>query len=59
MHTDQKDGRKILVCTVGRTVLHYDAGCIDDLHPVPSSLCELEHNARNNRMRAKFTAKPA
>lgn len=22
----------ILVCTVGKTVLHYDARCIDDLH---------------------------
>lgn len=32
MHTDEKDGRKILVCTVGSTVLHYDARCIDDLH---------------------------
>jgi hypothetical protein len=111
MHTDEKDGKKILVCTVGSTVLHYDARCIDDLHsmlkkaddwvelggadeqkPVkegtveawgrsPSNpvggwyglkkglrgrfgvyvpplmeelgLCELEHNAKNNRMRAK------
>ena len=32
MHTDDKDGSKILVCTVGNTVLHYDARCIDDLH---------------------------
>lgn len=31
MHVDEKDGRKILVCTVGKTVLHYDARCIDDL----------------------------
>lgn len=111
MHIDERDGRKILVCTVGSTVLHYDARCIDDLHamlkkaggwvelggadeqkPVkdgsveawgrsPSNpiggwyglkkglrgrfgvyvpplmeelgLCELEHNAKNNRMRAK------
>ena len=27
MHTDDKDGSKILVCTVGNTVLHYDARC--------------------------------
>ena len=111
MHTDQKDGKKILVCTVGGTVLHYDAQCIGDLHAmlrkanewvelggadeqkpakegtveawgrseanpvggwyglkkglrgrfavyVPPlmeelGLCELEHNAKNNRMRAK------
>jgi hypothetical protein len=32
MHTDEKDGRQILVCTVGSTVLHYDARCIPDLH---------------------------
>ena len=32
MHTDDKDVSKILVCTVGNTVLHYDARCIDDLH---------------------------
>ena len=28
MHTDTKDGIPILVCTVGKTVLHYDARCI-------------------------------
>ena len=32
MHVDQKDGKKVLVCTVGKTVLLYDARCIDDLH---------------------------
>lgn len=111
MHTDDKDGRAILVCTVGKTVLHYDARCLQDLHAmlkkhgdwmelggadeqkpakegtveawgrsaknpiggwyglkkglrgrfgvyVPPlmealGLCELEHNAKNNRMRAK------
>ena len=110
MHVDDKDGVKILVCTVGKTVLHYDARCIDDLHtmlkaagdwvelggadeqkparegtveawgrspknPVSGwyglkkgfrgrfavyvpplmealGMCELEHNAKNNRMRA-------
>jgi hypothetical protein len=111
MHMDQKDGRDILVCTVGKTVLHYDARCLDDLQamlvaagdwvdlggadeqkdakpgtveawgrspdnpiggwyglkkglrgrfgvyvpPLMESLgmVELEHNAKNNRMRAK------
>jgi hypothetical protein len=111
MHVDEKDGKQVLVCTVGKTVLHYDARCIDDLHKmllaakdwvdlggadeqkpakdgtveawgrsannpvggwyglkkglrgrfgvyVPPlmealGLCELEHNAKNNRMRAK------
>jgi hypothetical protein len=111
MHTDEKDGKKVLVCTVGGTVLLYDARCIDDLlqmlktaanwvelggadeqkpakdgtveawgrskaNPIGGwyglkkgfrgrfgvyipplmeelGLCELEHNAKNNRIRAK------
>ena len=32
MHRDTRDGRDVLVCTVGKTVLHYDARCLDDLH---------------------------
>lgn len=32
MHVDEKDGVKVLVCTVGKTVLLYDARCVDDLH---------------------------
>ena len=32
MHEETLDGRDILVCTVGKTVLHYDARCIDNLH---------------------------
>jgi hypothetical protein len=32
MYADVKDGKEILVCTVGKTVLHYDASCLDDLH---------------------------
>ena len=110
IHTDEKDGKKVLVCTVGTTVLFYDARCIDDLvaflkakgdwvdlggadeqkpvkvgtveawardpaNPVGGwyglkkglrgrfgvyipplmealGLCELEHNPKNNRMRA-------
>jgi hypothetical protein len=31
MHVEEKDGKDILVCTVGKTVLHYDLRCIDDL----------------------------
>jgi len=111
MHTEEKDGKKVLVCTVGSTVLYYDARCIDDLYTMLESvgdwvelggadeqkpakegtveawgrspnnpvggwyglkkglrggvgvyipplmeelgLCELEHNAKNNRIRAK------
>ena len=32
MHVDMKDGKQVLVCTVGTTVLLYDARCIDDLY---------------------------
>lgn len=32
MHVDEKDGKEILVCTVGKTVLHYNMDCIKDLH---------------------------
>lgn len=32
MHVDEKDGKEILVCTVGKTVLHYNIDCIDDLY---------------------------
>ena len=111
MHTETKDGMEILVCTVGKTILHYQARCVADLHamltehgdwmelggvdeqkpaldgtvegwgrspgnPVSGwyglkkglrgrfgvyvpplmeelGLCELEHNPRNNRMRAR------
>ena len=111
MHIEEKDGKSVLACAVGKTVLFYDARCIDDLHKmlkakadwvelggtdeqkpaqegtveawgrspnnpvggwyglkkglrgrfgvyVPPlmealSLCELEHNPKNNRIRAK------
>ena len=32
MHLDSKGALPIVVCTVGKTVLHYDARCIEDLH---------------------------
>ena len=32
MHVDTKDGKEILVCTVGTMVLHYDYRAIQDLH---------------------------
>jgi hypothetical protein len=31
MHRAERDGRVVLVCTVGKTTLFYDARCIDDL----------------------------
>jgi hypothetical protein len=111
MHVDEVNGTRVLVCTVGKTVLHYDARCIADLHALLKAkgewvelggadeqkpakegsveawgrsagnpiggwyglkkglrgrfgvyvpplmeelgMCELEHNPKNNRMRAK------
>ena len=32
MYIDEKDDKEIIVCVVGKTVLHYDARCINDLH---------------------------
>lgn len=32
MHFGEKDGKEIIVCTVGKTVLHYDKRCIEDLY---------------------------
>ena len=32
MHIDVKDGKKVLVCTVGKTVLLYNIDSLNDLH---------------------------
>lgn len=32
MNRDVKEGKEILVCTVGKTILHYDARCLGDMH---------------------------
>lgn len=32
MYVDEKDGQEIIVCTVGKTVLHYDYRSLADLH---------------------------
>jgi hypothetical protein len=32
MHVEEKDGKDVLVCTVGKTVLLYNINCIADLH---------------------------
>ncbi len=32
MHVDEKDGKEVLVCTVGKTVLFYNIACLNDLH---------------------------
>ena len=32
MYKDVKDGKDVIVCIVGKTVLLYDARCLTDLH---------------------------
>ena len=32
LHRAERDGVEALVCTVGKTVLFYDARCVDNLH---------------------------
>ena len=32
MHRDEDNDLPVLVCTVGKTVLHYDLGIVDDMH---------------------------
>ena len=32
MYSDEKEGKAVLVCTVGKTVLLYDYRCLADLH---------------------------
>lgn len=32
MYKSEKDGKEILVCTVGTTLLHYDFRCLSDMH---------------------------
>jgi hypothetical protein len=32
MHVAEKDGKEVLVCTVGKTILLYDYRCLADLH---------------------------
>ncbi|MEX2621197.1 MAG: DUF6855 family protein [Egibacteraceae bacterium] len=47
----QNDGDPpALVVQAGSTKLRYHLRCIDDL---PAMLAELEHNPRNNHMRAR------
>jgi hypothetical protein len=38
MYKDSKDGKDILVCTVGKTILHYEYRCIKDLHKMLKEL---------------------
>ena len=45
MHMGEKDGLPVLVCTVGKTVLLYDARCIDDLYSMLKETGDWEQDA--------------
>ena len=61
MYIDEASNPPSIVCVVGKTELRYDKRAIKDLQfgmympPLLEALglAELEHNPRNNRMRAK------
>ena len=38
MYIDEKDGKDIIVCVVGKTILHYDARIIEDMHKMLNDL---------------------
>ena len=42
MYKDEKDGKEILVCTVGKTILHYNFRCLSDLH----AMLKCEHRGQ-------------
>lgn len=39
-HVHQRDGKPVLVCTVGPTVFFFDAHCVGDLHALPTAESE-------------------
>src|ERR1022692_1059996 len=38
MHVDEKDGKEVLVCTAGKTILFYDYRCLADLQTMLEKL---------------------
>ncbi len=54
MHVEEINGRELLICTVGKTVLHYDPRCIDDLHAMLTSQGDwMELGAADEQKEAK------
>jgi hypothetical protein len=55
MYKSEKDGKEILVCTVGSTVLHYDYRCINDLHEMLKQYGDwMELGAADEQKPAKY-----
>ena len=54
MHVDQKDGLDILVCTVGKTILHYDYRIIDDMYNYLKSVGDwVEMGSKDEKQESK------
>jgi len=56
MYRDVKDGKEVLVCTVGKTVLLYDSRAIKDLHSMlkkHGDWVELMNKSRQKRVQSR------
>ncbi len=60
MYKDEKDGKQILVCTVGKTILHYDYRCINDLYAMLRNMATGLNSAvlMNKSLQKKERLKP-
>ena len=54
MYVDEKDGVEIIVCTVGKTVLHYDYRALADLHAMLKEHSDwMELGSKDEKVEAK------
>jgi len=54
MYVDEKDGMAIIVCTVGKTVLHYNYQCLADLHEMLKKHCDwMELGSKDEKQETK------
>jgi hypothetical protein len=58
MHVDEKEGKSVLVCTVGTTTRTYDARCVDDLYAMLKAAGDwVELCQQRNKMSEKSRTK--
>ena len=54
MYIDEKEGKEIIVCKVGSTILHYDYRCLTDLHTMLKEHGDwMELGSRDEKQEAK------
>lgn len=54
MYVAEKDGQEIIVCTVGKTVLHYDYRCLADLQAMLTAHGDwMELGSKDEKQEAK------